>query len=71
MQDHNIDINEQQYRDIDAMSYSLLSSVSRTGYKSLTEVFKPNVSTKFGVLVESLLFDDYVEDDYYIIDEGA
>jgi len=62
-----LDISEQEYRDMDNMSYSTLSGISRQGKDSLTDEFVPNYATKFGILTESLLFDDYNPDDYYVM----
>ena len=67
IQDYSLPITELEYRNIPDISYSLLSSVYRNGYKSLTEEFTPNISTIFGVLTESLLFGSYDKNDYYIL----
>ena len=64
-----LDITEQAYRDLDNMSYSLLSSISRESHYAINKKFRPSDSTKFGVLVEDMLFDDYVEDDYHVMSD--
>jgi len=61
-----LDITEAEYREIERTSYSLLSSIDKDKHKALTKVFYPSIPTIYGVLTESILFGDYVEDDYYI-----
>jgi len=67
IKDLGLKITEREYRELKCISYSLLSTVDREGYKALKDVFKPTIATKFGVLTESILFGDYIEDEYYII----
>lgn len=62
-----LNITEKEYRSLDDISYSLLSGISREGPTALVSKFEPNYATKFGVLTESLLFEDYNPNDYYIM----
>ena len=67
-----LDITEQEYRALeDRISYSLLSSVDRDKQDALTKVFIPTIPTKYGILTESILFGDYMEEDYYIFEGVA
>ena len=68
LKDVSLNITESEYRDIDRMSYSLLSTVDRLGYKCISEEFVPNIATTFGTITESILFEDYNPDEYYVID---
>ena len=61
-----LDITEAEYREIKRTSYSLLSSIDKDKHRALGKVFKPTIPTIYGVLTESILFGDYVEDEYYI-----
>lgn len=61
-------ITELEYRELDSMSYSLLSSIDRDKHYALRRVFRPSIPTIYGVLAESILFDDYDEKDYYIFE---
>jgi len=55
--DHNLQIAEQQYRDLELPSYSLLSGISKGGIDIMSGV-KNNVFTlKFGSLVDDMCFD--------------
>ena len=55
--DHNLQIPEQEYRDLALPSYSMLSGISKGGIDIMTGV-KNNIFTlKFGSLVDDMCFD--------------
>lgn len=66
-----LDITEQEYRDIDEPSYSLLAKIDREGKKGLIDDFKPNESTVFGQLVEDLACKNYKKEKYKVLDVPA
>lgn len=66
-----LDITEQEYRNLDIVSYSTLSSLSRESYKALRNTFNPTHATRFGILTESLLFGDYDPEDYYVFPDNV
>jgi len=63
-------ITELQYRDLDKISYSTLSSIDRDMHYALKKKFIPSDGTKFGILTESLLFNDYNPEEYYILNDS-
>lgn len=55
--DHNLQISEQEYRDLDLPSYSMLSGISKGGIDVMMGT-KNNIFTlKFGSLVDDMCFD--------------
>jgi hypothetical protein len=55
--EHNLPIPEQEYRDLDLPSYSMLSSISKGGIDVMTGVKNGIFSLKFGSLVDDMCFD--------------
>lgn len=64
-------ISEQEYRDIDYVSYSLLSTMDRIGAEVKEDDFQGNKGTQMGTLIEEIVFGTYDRDKYYIGDEIA
>lgn len=66
IQDHNLGISEQEYRDLDLPSYSMLSSISKSGIDVMMGTKNGIFSLKFGSLVDDMCFDtDKVKKKYY------
>tara|TARA_R110000851_G_scaffold78000_5_gene172071 strand:+ start:10406 stop:11428 length:1023 start_codon:yes stop_codon:yes gene_type:complete len=61
-----LNITELEYRELENISYSLLSSIDRDKHYALKKVFVPSIPTIYGILTESILFGDYDKNDYYI-----
>tara|TARA_R110002049_G_scaffold159391_9_gene324361 strand:- start:1220 stop:2311 length:1092 start_codon:yes stop_codon:yes gene_type:complete len=65
IQDHNLKLTEQQYRDLELPSYSMLSSIDKQGIDVVGGV-KQNFNLKFGSLVDMMCFEPHkVEDTFY------
>lgn len=66
IQDHNLGISEQEYRDLELPSYSMLSSISKSGIDVMMGTKNGIFSLKFGSLVDDMCFDtDKVKKKYY------
>lgn len=65
IEDHNLSIPEQDYRDMDIPSYSLLSSISKHGIDVLSGVKGNFFQLKFGSLVDDLCFEPSNLANYY------
>ena len=63
--DCNIQISEQEYRDLDYPSYSLLSSISKQGLDVLSGVKTNFFQLKFGSLVDDMCFEPSKLSNYY------
>ncbi len=64
--DHNLSISEQEYRDLELPSYSMLSSISKSGIDVMTGTKNGIFSLKFGSLVDDMCFDTAkVKSKYY------
>ena len=65
IQDHNLKLTEQQYRDLELPSYSMLASIDKQGLDVVGGV-KSSLNLKFGSLVDMMCFDPHkVEDTFY------
>jgi hypothetical protein len=65
IQDHNLNLTEQQYRDLELPSYSMLASIDKQGVDVVGGV-KQSFSLKFGSLVDMMCFEPHrVEDVFY------
>jgi hypothetical protein len=63
-----LDISEKEYRAIDALSYSMLSSFAKEGPSSLIKKQKDASYFKFGRLTETLLFDrESFSNDFFML----
>ena len=66
IEDHNLDITEQEYRDLAIPSYSLLSSISKQGIDVLGGAKTNMFQLKFGSLVDDICFEpSVVANKYY------
>tara|TARA_R110002020_G_scaffold157720_4_gene340610 strand:- start:2487 stop:3566 length:1080 start_codon:yes stop_codon:yes gene_type:complete len=65
IEDHNIQISEPEYRDLDYPSYSLLASISKQGVDVLTGVKGNFFQLKFGSLVDDMCFEPSKLANYY------
>ncbi len=64
IEDHNLNISEENYRNLDIPSYSMLSSISQHGVDVVHGV-KTNMSFKFGSLVDMMCFEPHRVDDLF------
>ena len=64
IQDHNLQITEQQYRDLELPSYSMLASIDKQGLDVVGGV-KKGFSLKFGSLVDMMCFEPHRVDDVF------
>ena len=65
IQDHNLKLTEQQYRDLELPSYSMLSSIEKQGFDVVGGV-KTSFNLKFGSLVDMMCFEPHrVDDTFY------
>ena len=65
IQDHNLKLTEQQYRDLEIPSYSMLSSIDKQGLDVVGGV-KQSFNLKFGSLVDMMCFEPHrVDDTFY------
>jgi hypothetical protein len=55
--DHNLQISEQEYRDLPLPSYSMLSGISKGGIDIMSGVKNSMFVLKFGSLVDDMCFD--------------
>mgnify|MGYP003670819147 CR=1 FL=1 len=63
--DHNLKLTEQQYRDLDIPSYSMLASIDKQGVDVVHGV-KQSFNLKFGSLVDMMCFEpNRVDDTFY------
>ena len=55
----SLDITEPEYRDIDAISYSMLSTFQREGFRNISHLYdrKSSPSLTFGSIVDTMLTD--------------
>lgn len=66
IQDHNLKISEQEYRDLDLPSYSMLSSISKNGIDVVEGTINGVFELKFGSLVDDMCFNtDILSEKYY------
>jgi len=65
IEDHNINIPEEDYRELDVPSYSLLSSISKHGIDVLQGVKGNFFQLKFGSLVDDICFQPSKLVNYY------
>ena len=64
--DHNLEISEQEYRDLDIPSYSLLASIAKQGIDILGGAKTQMFQLKFGSLVDDICFEpSVVANKYY------
>ena len=68
IQDHNLQISEQQYRDLDLPSYSMLSAINKQGI-DVVGGQKINLDLKFGSLVDCMCFEPHRVD--YLFYQGV
>jgi len=64
IQDHNLKIPEQQYRDLPLPSYSMLASIDKQGLDVVGGV-KQSFNLKFGSLVDMMCFEPHLVDDNF------
>jgi hypothetical protein len=64
IQDHNLKIPEQQYRDLEIPSYSMLSSIDKQGLDVVGGV-KQSFNLKYGSLVDMMCFEPHLVDDTF------
>ena len=64
IQDHNLKLTEQQYRDLDIPSYSMLASIDKQGVDVVHGV-KQSFNLKFGSLVDMMCFEPNRVDDVF------
>lgn len=65
IQDHNLNLTEQQYRDLELPSYSMLASIDKQGIDVVGGV-KQGFNLKFGSLVDMMCFEPHlVEKTFY------
>ena len=65
IQDHNLNISEENYRGLDIPSYSMLSSISQQGV-DVVHGIKTSMNFKFGSLVDMMCFEPHrVDDTFY------
>ena len=65
IQDHNLKLTEQQYRDLEIPSYSMLSSIDKQGLDVVGGV-KQSFNLKFGSLVDMMCFEPHrVDETFY------
>ncbi len=65
IQDHNLSLTEQQYRDLEIPSYSMLSSIEQHGV-DVIKGERINLNLKFGSLVDVMCFEPHrVKDLFY------
>jgi len=64
IQDHNLKLTEQQYRDLDLPSYSMLSAIQSQGLDVVGGV-KQSFNFKFGSLVDMMCFEPHKVDDTF------
>lgn len=65
IQDHNLKLTEQQYRDLELPSYSMLASIDKQGVDVVGGV-KQSFNLKFGSLVDMMCFEPHrVGDTFY------
>ncbi len=61
IEDHNLNISEQQYRDLELPSYSMLASIDKQGLDVVGGV-KQSFNLKFGSLVDMMCFEPHLVD---------
>lgn len=71
LEDISLPLTEQEYRDMDHLSYSFLSKVDRIGAEAKEDDFQGNDGTLTGNLTEEILFGMYDRNKYYIADNVA
>lgn len=64
IQDHNLKLTEQQYRDLELPSYSMLASIDKQGVDVVGGV-KQSFNLKFGSLVDMMCFEPHKVDDHF------
>tara|TARA_R110002020_G_scaffold100855_5_gene238071 strand:- start:5632 stop:6723 length:1092 start_codon:yes stop_codon:yes gene_type:complete len=64
IQDHNLKLTEQQYRDLELPSYSMLASIDKQGLDVVGGV-KQGFNLKFGSLVDMMCFEPHRVDDVF------
>ena len=65
IQDHNLKLTEQQYRDLELPSYSMLAAIDKQGVDVVGGV-KQSFNLKFGSLVDMMCFEPHrVDDTFY------
>ena len=64
IEDHNLKISEQDYRDLELPSYSMLASISKQGI-DVVKGEKVGFDFKFGSLVDCLCFEPHKVDDIF------
>lgn len=62
-----LNISEQQYRDLDEISYSYLSSLDRLGPEGAGKKIDPTESMIFGTLVDSKMDNSFNMNEYHIM----
>ena len=70
IQDHNLKLTEQEYRDLELPSYSMLSSIDKQGLDVVGGV-KQSFNLKFGNLVDMMCFEPHRVDDIFYKGETA
>ena len=64
IQDHNLKLTEQQYRDLELPSYSMLSSIDKQGIDVVGGV-KQKFDLKYGSLVDMMCFEPHKVEDTF------
>ena len=64
IQDHNLNLTEQEYRDLELPSYSMLASIDKQGVDVVGGV-KQNFNLKFGSLVDMMCFEPHRVDEVF------
>ena len=62
--DHNLNLTEQEYRDLELPSYSMLASIDKQGVDVVGGV-KQDFNLKFGSLVDMMCFEPHRVDDVF------
>lgn len=66
LSDHNLQIKESDYRDLDLPSYSMLAAIAKEGVEVVTGVKSNMFQLKFGSLVDDMCFEPQrVKDKYF------
>lgn len=62
----SLDITEDQYRDMNCISYSFLSKLDSLGARVTKDRFEGSNATEMGNLIEDIVFDVHDRDNYFV-----
>tara|TARA_R110000772_G_scaffold62137_5_gene139668 strand:- start:4249 stop:5367 length:1119 start_codon:yes stop_codon:yes gene_type:complete len=65
IQDHNLNVPEQEYRDLELPSYSMIASISKHGVDVVNGIKTGGFVLKFGSLVDDMVFNTTVLNSKY------